>query len=80
MQIPVDVWLRGSDVATTSSIDGIARAPRDWLDEDVRLVLEEMLRAIYLRAPSAIQHNFALESFIELPRSRWIRSTSGSGT
>jgi CO/xanthine dehydrogenase Mo-binding subunit len=27
--------------------------------------VEEMLRAIYLRAPGAIQHNFALESFID---------------
>ena len=42
----VDVWLRGTDFATTATIEGIPRAPRAWTDEDVRLVLEGMLRAM----------------------------------
>ena len=42
----VDIWLRGSDVATTETIDAIIRAPRDWTDDDVRAVLEGMLRAM----------------------------------
>jgi hypothetical protein len=46
MNVPVDVWLRGTDFATTESIEGIARAPSAWTDADVRLVLEGMLRAI----------------------------------
>ena len=46
MNIPVDVWLRGTDVAKTSSFDGPARPPREWTDEDVQLVLGEMLRAM----------------------------------
>jgi hypothetical protein len=46
MKIPVDVWLRGTDVAQTSSIDGPARPPREWTDEDVQLVLAQMLRAM----------------------------------
>jgi hypothetical protein len=46
MIVPVDVWLRGQDFATTASIDDIARAPDDWNDDDVRAVLEGMLRAM----------------------------------
>jgi hypothetical protein len=42
----VDVWLRGTDHATTATIDGIVRPPRAWADDDVRLVLEGMLRAM----------------------------------
>jgi len=45
MTCHVDVWLRGSDFATTESIEGIAE-PRSWTDEDVRTVLEGMLRAM----------------------------------
>jgi len=46
MKIPVDVWLRGTDVAATSTIDQIEREPKAWTDADVRLVLEGMLRAM----------------------------------
>ena len=46
MRIPVDVWLRGTDDAQTTSFDGPVRPPREWTDEDVRLVLAQMLRAM----------------------------------
>jgi hypothetical protein len=46
MTVSVDVWLRGTDFATTETIEGIARSASDWTDEDVRLVLEGMLRAM----------------------------------
>jgi len=46
MRVPVDIWLRGSDVATTESIEGIAREPREWTESDVRQVLEGMLLAM----------------------------------
>src|SRR5262245_38751378 len=46
MTVAVDVWLRGQDHATTAQIDGIARVPAAWTDDDVRLVLEGMLRAM----------------------------------
>jgi hypothetical protein len=46
-EFTVDVWLRGSDVATTCPIEGISRAPDSWTDEDVRLVLEGMLHAMH---------------------------------
>lgn len=46
MKISVDVWLRGTDVAATSTIDKVEREPQAWTDADVRLVLEGMLRAM----------------------------------
>ncbi len=46
MKVSVDIWLRGTDFATTETIDAVSRAPRAWTDEDVRAVLEGMLRAM----------------------------------
>lgn len=46
MTVSVDIWLRGSDFATTETIDGLSRGPREWVDDDVRLLLEGMLRAM----------------------------------
>lgn len=47
MDIPVDVWLRGEDVATTKLIEGLTREPGNWTDEDVRAVLEGMLQVMH---------------------------------
>jgi hypothetical protein len=46
MSVSVDVWLRGTDFATTETIDGIDRASGAWTEEEVRLVLQGMLRAM----------------------------------
>jgi hypothetical protein len=46
MRVAVDIWLRGTDFAKTEHIDGVARTPDAWTDEDVRVVLEGMLRAM----------------------------------
>ena len=46
MTVPVDVWLRGHDFATTEAIEGVAGEPRAWTDADVLGVLEGMLRAM----------------------------------
>ena len=46
MSLSVDIWLRGNDFATTESIEGPAAAPAQWTDDDVRMVLEGMLRAM----------------------------------
>ena len=46
MKLTVDVWLRGNDFATTESIDDETRTPGTWTDDDVRRVLEGMLRAM----------------------------------
>ena len=47
MNVQVDVCLRGDNVATTKSIDGVVREPSAWNDDDVRIVLEGMLRAMH---------------------------------
>ncbi len=46
MAVSVDIWLRGTDFATTTALDGIDREPRAWIDDDVRTLLEGMLRAM----------------------------------
>ena len=46
MTVAVDVWLRGTNFATTDKIEGIGGDPRRWTDDDVRAVLEGMLRAM----------------------------------
>ena len=46
MTCHVDIWLRGTDIAKTATIDGIPNAPDSWTDGDVRLVLQGMLRAM----------------------------------
>ena len=46
MNVPVDVWLRGNDFATTETIESVAREPRAWTDDDVRGILEAMLKTM----------------------------------
>jgi hypothetical protein len=61
MNLPVDVWLRGTDFATTETIENIAREPASWTDEDVRSVLEGMLHAMHRRKhPGDTQRHIAL--------------------
>jgi hypothetical protein len=61
MTVPVDVWLRGTDFATTETIEGIARVPSEWTDADVRQVLEGMLRALdRRRRPGEADRGIAL--------------------
>ena len=60
-QMTVDVWLRGTDFATTAIIDGSPRPPRSWTDEDVRQVLEAMLRAMdRLKRPGESDRDISL--------------------
>ena len=64
MTFQVDLLLRGSSVAVTETIDGIAREPDAWLDEDVRNVLEEMLHAMdRLKNPGQARRVAALRGF-----------------
>ena len=46
MTIPVEIWIRGTDFATTTAIAGISREPDAWVDDDVRGILEGMLHAM----------------------------------
>ena len=61
MNVDVDVWLRGSDFATTATVGDIPRPPNEWTDADVRLVLEGMLRTMHrLRHPGEADRAIAL--------------------
>jgi len=61
MKVSVDVWLRGTDFAKTDSIEGIAREPDAWTDDDVRDVLSGMLRAMdRQKRPGAADRAIAL--------------------
>ncbi len=67
MNFPVDVWLRGTDFATTETIDTVSAPPASWTDDDVRGVLEAMLRVMNRsKNPSADAHDRAAR--LELDR------------
>lgn len=46
MDIPVEIWLRGDNHATTATLAPVAREARAWTDGDVAAILEGMLRAL----------------------------------
>ena len=74
MTVPVDVWLRGENVATTMSIEGVTRAPKEWTDDDVRLVLEGMLQAMHrLKHPQGTSQPIVLRGL------SWIVNPYGDG-
>jgi hypothetical protein len=61
MTVSVDVWLRGTEHATTRTIDTVAHEPSEWTDADVRLVLEGMLRVMaQLKQPGEEPRTIAL--------------------
>jgi hypothetical protein len=47
MKISVDIWLRGTDFASTESFDTVVREPKAWEDDDVRALLEGMLVSMH---------------------------------
>jgi hypothetical protein len=64
MSFQVDVWLRGNNHATTATLEGVTRAPAAWQDDDVRGVLEGMLRALHRsKNPSEADAPIALRGF-----------------
>ena len=46
MSIPVEIWLRGDNHATSTSITTVHTEPRAWTEDDVAAVLAAMLRAM----------------------------------
>jgi hypothetical protein len=46
MNIHLDIWLRGTNHATTQVISPVGREPQTWTDGDVEAVLVGMLRAL----------------------------------
>jgi len=64
MTISVDVWIRGTDFATTKQIQSVTRAPDAWTDEDVRAVLQGMLHAMdEAKNPGQVNRVAALRGF-----------------
>jgi hypothetical protein len=61
MSYSVDVWLRGDNHATTLPLENVAPNPRAWTDDDVRQLLEGMLRAMdRLKRPGESDREIAL--------------------
>jgi hypothetical protein len=74
MTVSVDIWLRGTEHATTKPIEGIPREPSAWTDEDVRAVLEGMLRVMaQLKQPGEEPRTIALRGL------SWIVNTYDEG-
>ena len=67
MNVQVDVWLRGQDFATTRPIAGVFPEPSKWTDDDVRLVLEGMLKTMH-----ALKHPADGEPEVSLRGLSWI--------
>jgi hypothetical protein len=67
MTVDVDVWLRGSDFATTQSFTGVTHEPPSWTTEDVRAVLEGMLQVMH-----RLKHPEDEERIIALRGLSWI--------
>jgi hypothetical protein len=61
LSFPVDIWLRGEHTATTRNIQGIAREPGAWTDDDVRAMLEGMLLEMHrLKHPQDEERTISL--------------------
>lgn len=46
MTLEIEVWLRGTNHGSTDTVEVALATPRQWTENDVRLLLEELLRAI----------------------------------
>jgi len=68
MEIPLDLWLRGDNHATSQVISVASREPQRWTDDDVTAVLQGMLRALeHAKNPEADENRrVAMRGF------RWI--------
>ena len=63
LTFPVDIWLRAEENAATRSITGLTREPRDWVDDDVKAMLEGMLLEMHrLKYPEQEERPIALRS------------------
>jgi len=65
MEFIAEIWLRGDNHATSTTIAPVAREPRAWTDADVVVVLEEMLRALERakNPEAAVDRPIALRGF-----------------
>ena len=65
--IPVDIWLRGQDFATTRTLESVHREPAAWTEDDVRTVLQEMLQVMH-----RLKHPEDSEAVVALRGLSWI--------
>jgi len=65
MEFIVEIWLRGDNHATSTTIAPVDREPQVWTDADVVAVLEGMLRALERarHAEAAADRPIALRGF-----------------
>ena len=65
MDIPLEIWLRGDNHATSTVISPVRRDPRAWNEADVTAVLAGMLRALERakHPESAVNRPIALRGF-----------------
>lgn len=57
MRLEIEVWLRGTDFATTDIVETPLGPPRGWADDEVRVLLKELLRAVErAKSPDADRH------------------------
>lgn len=72
--IDVDVWVRGRQDASTSSIPGVPEDAASWTDSDVKQLLEQMLLALErARNPGGDPPEVSLRGF------SWIVSPDPNG-
>ncbi len=70
----VDVWVRGTNEATTQSLPNVSSETATWTDGDVRTLLVEMLLALErARNPGGETPTVTLRGF------SWIVSSSAEG-
>ena len=70
----VDVWVRGTNEATTQLLPNVSSQPATWTDGDVRTLLVEMLLALErARNPSGETPTVTLRGF------SWIVSANAEG-
>ena len=67
MSVKVDVWLRGSDIASSEMIAGIDREPKSWTEVDVRQLLQGMLETMH-----RLKHPAETPSAVSLRGLSWI--------
>ena len=46
MRLEIEVWLKGTDFGTTEVVEVPLGPPRGWTDDEVRVLLKELLRAV----------------------------------
>ncbi|MBK5296853.1 MAG: hypothetical protein JJE40_06830 [Vicinamibacteria bacterium] len=60
MRLEIEVWLKGNDFAITDVVEAPLGPPRGWTDDEVRVLLKELLRAVDRAKSPAADRNRAV--------------------